>query len=89
MTTRLADGKGRLMLGSRFANQMFLIDDGDPGRIVITPAVAVPAVEAWLYQNPSALGLVRQGLAQAKKGQFSKHPPDLKADASLAEKLEG
>src|SRR5438552_12294069 len=88
MTTKLADGKGRIMLGSRFANKMFIIDDADPGRIVITPAVAVPAGEAWLYQNPQALDSVRKGLAQARARQFSKEPPNLENDASLVAKLD-
>jgi hypothetical protein len=88
MTTKLADNKGRIMLGSRFANQMFLIDDADPDRIIITPAVAVPAGEAWLYQNKKALDLVRRGLAQAQERQFSNNPPNLDDDSHLASKLD-
>jgi hypothetical protein len=87
MTTKLADGKGRIMLGSRFANKMFIINDADPGRIIITPAVAIPAEEAWLYENQKALNLLRQGLAQARAGKFSKTPPNLDQDASLVAKL--
>ncbi len=87
MTTKVADGKGRIALGSRFANHMFLIDDTDPSRIIITPAVAIPAHEAWLYQNEKALSLVRKGLAAAKEGRFSTTPPDLIADAALAAEM--
>lgn len=83
MTTKLADSKGRVMLGNRFANCTFLVDDSDPHQIVLTPAVAVPAREAWLYQNQKALASLRRGLAQAKAGQFSKSPPDLDADSKL------
>lgn len=88
MTIRLADNKGRIFLGSQFANVTFIIDDADPGQVVLKPAVAIPAKEAWLYKNETALELVRKGLAQAKKRQFAKSPPDLDADAELVKKLE-
>jgi len=42
---------------------------------------------AWLYRNKAALRLVRKGLAQARKKQFTKNPPDLEADACLANRL--
>ena len=88
MTIRLADNKGRILLGSQFANVTFIIDDGDPGQVILKPAVAIPANEAWLYQNETALNLVRKGLTQAKKRRFAKSPPDLDADAALVKKLE-
>lgn len=88
MTTRLADNKGRILLGSEFANLMVIVDDSTPGQIVLKPAKAVPLAEAWLYENEKALGLVRKGLAQARKRKFSKAPPDLDADAELAEAIE-
>lgn len=34
-------------------------------QILLTPEVPVPAREAWLYRNASALGKVRDGIAQA------------------------
>ncbi|MSQ95374.1 MAG: hypothetical protein EXR98_12555 [Gemmataceae bacterium] len=87
MTTKLVDGKGRLMLGNRLAGRMVIIDDSDPNHIVITPAVAIPECEAWLYENPEALRRVREGLKQAREGRFAKNPPDLAADAALADQL--
>jgi hypothetical protein len=87
VTIKIADSKGRIMLGSRFAGQMVLIDDSNPEEIVITPAVAIPAREAWLYKNEKALQMVRRGLEQAASGQFSDRAPDLDADAAIAEKL--
>ena len=87
MTTKLVDGKGRLMLGSRFAGRTVIIDDTDPRRIVITPAIAIPECEAWLYKNEVALELVRAGLDQARSGRASQAPPDLDADAALTDQF--
>ena len=89
MTIRHADNKGRILLGSQFANVTFIVDDGDPGQVVLKPAVAIPAKEAWLYQNETALNLVRKGLAEAKSRIIVKSAPDLDADAELAKQLEG
>jgi hypothetical protein len=81
MTTKLVDSKGRLALGSRFAGCMVIVNDDDPNRIVIKPAVAIPAEQAWLFKNPQAMDLVRKGLDEARTGQFSTHPPVLSANA--------
>lgn len=88
MTTKLIDGKGRLMLGSKLAGRMVIVDDSDPEHIIITPAVAIPEKEAWLYKNKVALQRVRAGLEQARQGKSSKSPPDLDADAALADAIE-
>ena len=42
------------------------------GQIVLDPQVSIPASEAWLFNNPDALALVRQGLSDAAKGRVSK-----------------
>ncbi|MCI0641094.1 MAG: hypothetical protein L0Y72_13850 [Gemmataceae bacterium] len=68
--TRKVDGKGRLALGQRFANQIVIVKEVN-GTLEITPAVAIPAKEAWLYENDQALALVRAGIQQAKARQFS------------------
>ncbi len=39
------------------------------GQILLTPEVPVPAHEAWLARNPVALGQVREGIAQAGRGE--------------------
>lgn len=83
MTTKTVDKQGRLVLGPRFANQTVIIDESDPTRIVITPAVVVPAHEAWLYKNREASESVQRGMQQARAGKFSANPPDV--DADLAE----
>jgi hypothetical protein len=88
MATKLVDNKGRLMLGSRLAGRMVIINDSDPDHIIITPAVAIPEREAWLYQNEEALRRVRLGLEQARAGDFCETPPDLDADAALADQID-
>ena len=88
MTTKLVDSKGRLMLGRQLAGRMVIIDDTNPDCIIITPAVAIPEREAWLYKNEQALNSVRIGLEQARNGKFCANPPDLDADADLADQLD-
>lgn len=39
------------------------------GQILLTPHVTVPAHEAWLMRNPAALSKVREGIAQAGRGE--------------------
>ncbi len=87
MTTKTVDSKGRLALGSAFAGQLVLIDDSDPEKIIIQRAKAIPRREAWLYESDQALSLVRDGVNQARGGQFSVSPPDLQADAAYAAAL--
>lgn len=48
MSTKIADSKGRISLGAKFAGRMVIVDDSDPYRIVIIPAVAVPERQACL-----------------------------------------
>jgi hypothetical protein len=84
MIAKTIDERGRLTLGKRFAGQTFFVDDSDADRIVITRAKVIPAREAWLYENETALGLLRQGLAEAKSGRFSRNPPGLDSDSQLA-----
>lgn len=38
-------------------------------QIVLDPQVAVPAKEAWLFQNKEALESVKQGLEESAKGE--------------------
>jgi hypothetical protein len=87
MTTKTADGKGRITLGSRFANQTVIVEDVDPTEVRITLAEVIPQREVWLHKNPKAKASVLRGLEQAKTGKKAK-APDLKADAILAEQLD-
>jgi hypothetical protein len=43
--------------------------EGD--KIILEPMTEIPAREAWLYQNPTALASVLEGLKQAEDGRVS------------------
>ena len=34
---------------------MVLVDDSNPAQLILKPAIAIPAADAWLYQNEKAL----------------------------------
>ena len=88
MTTKTADSKGRISLGSRFANQTVIVEDVDLTEVRITLAQVIPQREVWLHKNPKAKAAVLRGLAQAGAGKAAKSPPDLNRDASLVEQLD-
>ena len=80
MTTKTLDAKGRVTLGSQFAGQTVVIDDSNPSCILIKPVVMIPAEEAWLYKNQTALDRVRHGLDEARRGNFTDSSPDVEGD---------
>ena len=41
------------------------------GQILLEPQATVPASEAWLFNNPETLALVRRGLDDAAHGRVS------------------
>ena len=50
--------------------------------------VQVPEKEAWLYRNEEALSKVRQGLAEARRGEFSQSKPDIEANLEWLEDVD-
>jgi len=74
MVTRTVDNRGRVALGQDFAGQLVIISDIDDTTVQGTKAAAVPAREAWLYENAEALSAVKEGLRQAKNRDFVKPP---------------
>ena len=94
MTTRAqarlkrADSKGRVTLGTHFANRNVIVDYVSDDMAIVRLARVIPEREAWLYDNPLALASVRRGLDQARKGNVVKNSPDLKLAMKFAEKLE-
>ncbi|PWU21037.1 MAG: hypothetical protein C5B49_03190 [Bdellovibrio sp.] len=71
---KYADDKGRLALGSEYANKEFLIIKEPNGDVILRPAVTIAANEAWLLKNAKALNLVTRGLDEAREGKFVKSP---------------
>ena len=86
MILKAADSKGRLALGSQYAGKTFLIRE-ESGRIIIEPAVVFGEREARLYRNKAAWSSLERGLRQAHDRDFGDSPPDLSADASLADSI--
>ena len=82
------DSKGRVTLGGHFANRAVIVEHRSDDEVIVRLARVIPEREAWLYENPVALASVRRGLDQARKGNVTKKPPDLKAAAKLAKQLE-
>jgi hypothetical protein len=74
------DAKKRLSLGEVLVGaSAYNIYRNTLGQLFLDPVRAVPADEAWLYENPAALASVKRGLEQAARGEthdlgdFSKH----------------
>lgn len=84
---KTTDAKGRIALGSHFANRAVIVEQQGEDAIVVRLARVIPEREAWLYDNPQALALVRRGLGEARRGKVAGKAPDLKAAAKLAAKL--
>ena len=87
MTVKIADSKGRIVLGPRFANKPVIIEEVDDTEVRVIAAEVVPQRELWLHRNIKARDSVDRGLAQAKARMFSRKPPDLDTDESLAKSL--
>ena len=81
------DSKGRVTLGGRFANRAVIVEHRNDDEVVVRLARVIPERDVWLYKNPKALASVRRGLDQARKGDVTENPPDLKAAAKLAKQL--
>ncbi len=85
--TKHVDSKGRLTLGESFANAIVLVEAREDGEVIIKRARVIPAGEAWLYDNKTALASVRRGLKQAAEGDFVAEP-DFKSAAESIEQLQ-
>ncbi len=84
---KVADGKGRLLLGNEYANTEFIIERRKDGVVLLRPAVTVPVSEAWLFRNKKALASVTRGLEQARQREFV-DAPLRKEDAAWISKLD-
>lgn len=74
------DAKKRLSLGEALVGgTAFNIYRNALGQLLLDPVKAIPASEAWLFENPAALAMVKQGLKESAEGKtvyrgsFAKH----------------
>jgi len=84
-TTKFADSKGRVTLGKAFANKPITLEERD-GEFVLRVGRVIPEREAWLYENDTALGAVRRGLAEARARDFGPGP-DLDAAKAVVDEI--
>ena len=42
------------------------------GQIILDPRVTIPASEAWVFNNPEVLALVKRGLTDVSEGKVSR-----------------
>lgn len=78
------DAKKRLSLGSaiKHVGSAYNIYRNQLGQIMLDPVMAVPAYEAWLFENKPALASVKRGLSDSAAGRtksfgsFAAHAED-------------
>jgi len=88
MATKTADSKGRVALGKDFADCPVIVEQVSPVEVRIIKARLIPENEAWLWENDTAIGMVRRGLQQAKRRETAGNAPNLNLDDSLADELD-
>jgi len=78
------DGRGRLTLGSAAKDTDYRVLVNERGQILLDPVVAIPASEAWLWENPSLRSSMERALKQAGQDEFE----DLGSFAEFADEDE-
>jgi hypothetical protein len=71
---KIADAKGRVMLGPDIANQPVQVEESGVGKWTVRLVEPVPVKEAWLFKNPEALKRVQKGYQQAQNREFAPDP---------------
>ena len=71
---KVADAKGRVLLGASVAKQPVQVEEHGEGEWTIRLVEAVPIKEAWLFKNPEALRRVQKGVQQAQNREFATDP---------------
>jgi hypothetical protein len=64
------DSRGRLALGSVAKDADYRVLVNERGQILLDPVVAIPASEAWLWENPALRASMERALNQAAAGEF-------------------
>ena len=71
---KVADAKGRVLLGPNVAKRPVQVEDRGEGEWTIRLVEPVPIKEAWLFKNPEALRRLRNGVQQAQNREFTADP---------------
>jgi len=64
------DSRGRLALGSVARDADYRVLVNERGQILLDPVVAIPASEAWLWENPALRASMERALNEAAGGEF-------------------
>ncbi|CAN5700333.1 hypothetical protein BH23GEM9_BH23GEM9_19920 [soil metagenome] len=64
------DARGRFTLGSVAQDSDYRVLVNERGQILLDPVVAIPASEAWLWENPALRASMERALNQAAAGEF-------------------
>ena len=72
------DAKHRISLGRLTSERAgtYRVYRNEAGQLLLDPMVAVPAQEAWLFRNPQAAAMVKEGLEQARAGKLANAKED-------------
>ena len=71
---KVADAKGRVLLGPNVAKQSVQVEESGEGEWIIRLVEPVPIKDAWLFKNPEALKRIQNGFLQAQNRQFTTDP---------------
>jgi hypothetical protein len=64
------DAKKRLSLGAALRDATaYNIYRNPLGQLILDPVRTIPVSEMWLYENPTALASVKQGLRESAEGK--------------------
>ena len=65
------DAKKRVVLPKSLVKEgiIFHIYSNNAGQIVLDPQVTIPASEAWLFKNKTALAAVDKGMVESANGK--------------------
>ena len=72
ISAKTADSKGRITIGSEYAQKTFLLEKNGETTIILKLAEVVPAKEAWLWKNDQAFNRVIEGIQEARQGKLKK-----------------
>ena len=63
------DGAGRLTLGKKLKNKLFLVSIDQEGTIHLVPAKLIPESELWFFQNQKRMDSISRSIEQSKTGK--------------------